>query len=141
MPRFCNCLAAVSKQTCFLTFINEPRITNHEPRNFATLPASEKQEKKQAQTETDRDPSRHLVRQVVPVAARAARNKPRMGNLPWATYAILHIWHGMVADYMIHTVKLAIISKSTLSETTMSHREASIKIIQFYHCSVITNLV
>ena len=42
------CRSVKTGQTCFLTFINEPRITKHEPRNFAILPASEKQEKKQA---------------------------------------------------------------------------------------------
>ncbi len=41
---------------------HQPRITNHEPRKCAMLPASEKQEEKQVETETDRDTSRHLVR-------------------------------------------------------------------------------
>ena len=90
------------------TLATFPATPNHA--DFAILPASGKQEKKQAETETDRDPSRHLARQVVPVAARAARNKPRMG-------------------------------KHTLCETTKFHREDSIKIIQFYRCPVITNLV
>ena len=40
------CRSVKTGQTCFLTFINEPRTTNHEPRKCAILPALEKQEKK-----------------------------------------------------------------------------------------------
>ena len=50
-------------------------------------------------------------------------------------------WHGLAADYVIHTIKLAIISKSTLSETETFLSDHSIMIVKNYRCRLITNLV